>query len=137
MKERRCGFPACLFLLALLPSLALGYGNDGPGGGPHRRLNALALSRFIQAADKDPILKSYDFRPTTARLGLPAASRLFQVESQTVTRSGSWYRYEPLWAGVTSTFIEEGPVRSLRLVGGGGRIHRGRARVVHGHAAFL
>ncbi len=120
MSARKSPLPVPAFGLALslvlalaaAPAAAFGYGNDGPGGGPHRRLNAVALSRFIQAAAKDPILRHYDFRPTLERYGLPAASRLFQMESKTVTRSGSWHRHEPLWPGVTATFIEEGLVRS-------------------------
>ncbi|MDD8027335.1 MAG: hypothetical protein PHI34_12565, partial [Acidobacteriota bacterium] len=112
MAERKRGIPVWLAVLVLLPSLLIGYGNDGPGGGPHRRLNALALSRFIQAAAKDPILKHYDFQPTLKRYGLPDASRLFLVESKTVTKSGAWHRGETIWPGVTATYIEEGLVRN-------------------------
>lgn len=101
---------SAVLLMAAVASHAAGYANDGPGGGPHRRLNALALSRFIQMAAQDPILKHYDFRPTVERYGLPAASGLFHVKFQTVTQSGSWYRHMSLWPGVTSSFIEEGDV---------------------------
>jgi|GEM_PF-3390377 len=112
MSARKRAFGSWFAILILLPAAAFGYGNDGPGGGAHRRLNAVALSRFIQAAAKDPILRHYDFRPTLERFGLPASSRLFLMESKTVTRSGAWHRHEPLWPGVTATFIEEGLVRS-------------------------
>jgi hypothetical protein len=112
MEARTRALPVWPAMLALLPAFLLGYGNDGPGGGPHRRLNAIALSRFIQAAAKDPILKYYDFRPTVERYGLPAKSGLFQMESKTVTKSGSWHKSEPLWPGLTATYIEEGLVRS-------------------------
>ncbi len=112
MSARKKALGIGLAVVGLIPAMAFGYGNDGPGGGPHRRLNAIALSRFIQASAKDPILRYYDFRPTPERYGLPAASGFFTVESKTVTKSGSWHRHEPLWPGVTATFIEEGLVRS-------------------------
>jgi hypothetical protein len=113
-KQRRC-LPTAIVLLAFVasrPTPGLGYANDGPGGGPHRRINALALSRFIRLAAEDPILKLYDFRPTIERYGLPASSRLFQVKSETVTKAGSWHRGETLWPGAMASFIEEGDVLS-------------------------
>jgi hypothetical protein len=113
MRPQKWAIPAVLaILLPVIPASVSGYGNDGPGGGPHRRLNALALSRFIKMAANDPILRFYDFRPTAERYGLALSTPLFQVESRTVTKPGSWRRGEPLWGGVTSTFIEEGDVRS-------------------------
>jgi hypothetical protein len=108
----RAAIAAALVLMAAVGAQAAGYANDGPGGGPHRRINALALSRFIRSAAADPILKFYDFRPTIEKYGLPPAAGFFQVRSRTVTKSGSWHKSEPIWPGVTATFIEEGDVRS-------------------------
>jgi hypothetical protein len=99
---------AAVFLLAI-PVWIFGYGNDGPGGGPHRRLNALALDRFIERAAQDPVFRFYDFRPTSERYGLLPSTFHFLVLSTTVTKAGAWHRGDRP-PGVTSSFIEEGDV---------------------------
>jgi len=83
----------------LTPQTTWSYNNDGPGGGPHRKINEIALDRFIQAAADDPILRYYDFRPSLKkyRIAPPSgdgAVHLFVTEYYTVTQKGDWYAEE-------------------------------------------
>ncbi len=101
MSNRSIGVAVLLGTGALLltPGAIWSYNNDGPGGGPHRRINQIALDRFLQAAAADPILKYYDFAPTLVKLGIARPSDAgpvhpFAAEYDTVTQKGDWYPEE-------------------------------------------
>ncbi len=113
--RRRHGLVALGFAaLVTSPVGGFAYDNDGPGsgpgphgGGPHRALNAAALARFVREAKDDEVFRRYDFAPTAERYGVAPEAGLFFVDGTTVVQSGSWYDHEPLWPGVTATFIVE------------------------------
>jgi hypothetical protein len=83
----------------LTPQTTWSYNNDGPDGGPHRKINEIALDRFIQAAAEDPILRYYDFSPSLVKYRITRPSgggavHSFVTEYYTVTQKGDWYAEE-------------------------------------------
>jgi len=104
-----------IFSWFVIPLHLFGYANDGDNGGPHRKINELALKAFIERAAKDPILSKYDFAPSykkypfigkTDKSGEP-----FMVESITVLKKGDWAEEDRLqnlagYSYVTTKFKE-------------------------------
>lgn len=76
---------AQLAVLALTVSGSFGYANDGELGGPHRRINDLALDRLIaEVAPKDSILQWYRFDPIKV-------GHQLDVTGVAVIKSGQFY----------------------------------------------
>jgi len=88
-------FHAALLVLSLActvtPSFA--YLNDGADGGPHRKINELALAAFTERAAGDPAFSLYSLMPTAVKLGFTPGkdAHPFAVEGYTVTQSGDFY----------------------------------------------
>lgn len=83
-------------------SFVWGYANDGEDGGPHRKMNQIALKAFAEKAAKDPILGKYNFFPTWKEyslFGSTAKDDPFTVEYLTVTEKGDWYKDDKLAVG--------------------------------------
>ncbi len=88
---------ALLAVLALTVSDSFGYANDGELGGPHRRINDLALDRLIaDLAPKDPILQWYRFDPIKVGHQLDvtgvAVIKSGQFHPEDVAKAVAWVR---------------------------------------------
>lgn|GEM_PF-4378828 len=104
MKDR--SFASAIFsfimgaMIILTPSSTVwSYANAaGPSGtgGPHRKINELALAKFTEFAARDAIMFYYDFEPSrpVEDLGLKLAldDHPFTVDGKTVTIGGDWYK---------------------------------------------
>ena len=117
-----------------------GYANDGieyGDGGPHRKINELALASFIEKAKDDPILSKYNFFPsndagaTFGKWGLigntDESGWPFLIESMTVTQKGDWAEEDKIYitgtdVTLTNTKFKEGKAKepfSWWLINGG------------------
>jgi len=111
-----------VYWMGATSAVVWGYANDGPGGGPHRKINEIALDRFLQIATEDPILCLYDFSPSLVKYRIQKPDDLdfhsFVVTYDTVTQKGDWYAEEatvvaelaaasPLAALTPSSIVEE------------------------------
>jgi len=111
MTKRFCYWLMFLIPIVVCPVFAFGYANDGEDGGPHRKINQIALKVFAEKTAQDPILGKYNFFPTWKEYGLfgsTAQDDPFKVESLTVTHKGDWYKNDKLtgWR-----YCEEGKAR--------------------------
>ncbi|MEI8064339.1 MAG: hypothetical protein WCH84_09775, partial [Verrucomicrobiota bacterium] len=111
MTKRFCYWLMFLIPIVACPVFVFGYANDGEDGGPHRKINQIALKIFAEKAAKDPILGKYNFYPTWKEyslFGSTAKDQPFTVESLTVTVKGDWYKNDKLAGG---KFCKEDKVR--------------------------
>ncbi|MHB0936008.1 MAG: PKD domain-containing protein [Armatimonadota bacterium] len=90
----RC-FLAMLLVLSMVCVItpAVAYLNDGADGGPHRKINALALAEFAKRAAGDPAFSLYTLSPTAITLGFTPGKgeHPFAAEGYTVIQSGDFY----------------------------------------------
>ncbi len=102
MTKRFCYWLMFLIPIVACPAFVFGYANDGEDGGPHRKINQIALKAFAEKAAKDPILGKYNFFPTWKDYNLfdsTAKDDPFTVEYLTVTVKGDWYKDDKLIGG--------------------------------------
>ena len=89
-----------VILGVFIPAAVWGYANAAANGlgGPHRKINEIALKKFYALAKNDPILKNYDFEPKAIDCGFTANGKdhPFVVECKSVTESGDWYKADLL-----------------------------------------
>ena len=102
MIKRFCHWLMLLTAIMGCHARVYGYANDGEDGGPHRKINQIALKVFAEKAAKDPILGKYNFFPTWKEYNLfdsTAKDDPFIVEYLTVTVKGDWYKDDKLIGG--------------------------------------
>jgi hypothetical protein len=93
-----CVWVALGLALPALPQEGWAYGNhaargDWRVGGPHRTINAIALEKYVEKAQSDPLLSKYDFNNESLKVMGPTVGEphLFTPGKEDKTATFAWW----------------------------------------------